>query len=69
MLTGLLPAPYAYKFARIEPYGFFILVGLLMSGVLGAVLWPVASQVLSMLASVAGMKAGHFQTVLTALMN
>ena len=69
VLTGLLPAPYAYKFARIEPYGFFILVGLLMSGVLGTVLWPVASQVLSMLASVAGMKAGYFQTVLTALMN
>ena len=69
VLTGLLPAPYAYKFARIEPYGFFILIGLLMTGVLGVVLWPVASLVLNMLASVAGMKAGYFQTVLTALMN
>jgi hypothetical protein len=25
VMTGLLPGPLAYKFSRIEPYGFFIL--------------------------------------------
>ena len=29
VLTGLLPMPYAYHFARIERYGMMILVGLL----------------------------------------
>lgn len=29
VLTGLLPHKYAYKFAQIEPYGFFILLALL----------------------------------------
>ncbi|MES2151754.1 MAG: site-2 protease family protein [Pseudomonadota bacterium] len=29
ILTGLLPRPYAIKFARIEPYGLFIVLGLL----------------------------------------
>jgi Zn-dependent protease len=29
VLTGLLPGPYAWRFARIERYGLFILIGLL----------------------------------------
>jgi Zn-dependent protease len=32
ILTGLLPDKYSDSFARIEPYGFFILVLLIMSG-------------------------------------
>jgi Zn-dependent protease len=68
VLTGMLPARYAYQFARIEPYGFFILVALLMTGVLGVVLWPFVTLFLELLASVAGMKPGYFQTVLLALM-
>lgn len=29
VLTGLLPRPYAWRFAKIERYGLFILIGLL----------------------------------------
>lgn len=68
VLTGLLPAPYAYQFARIEPYGFFILVALLVTGVLGIVMWPVVKLFLQMMASVAGMKPGYLETILFALM-
>ncbi|MEA2080849.1 MAG: site-2 protease family protein [Pseudomonadota bacterium] len=68
VLTGLLPAPYAYKFARIEPYGFFILVALLVTGVLAIVLWPVVKLFLQFMASVAGMKPGYLETILFALM-
>jgi Zn-dependent protease len=39
--TGLLPGPLAYQLSRIEPYGFFILVGLLMLGVFQTVLGPI----------------------------
>ncbi|MCF7822265.1 MAG: site-2 protease family protein [Mariprofundaceae bacterium] len=38
--VGLLPAPMAYQLARLEPYGFIIIVGLLLLGVLGAVVGP-----------------------------
>jgi len=38
--VSLLPNPYAYRFAQIEPYGMMILVILLITGILGAVLWP-----------------------------
>ena len=69
VLTGVLPGPYAYQFARIEPYGFWILIILLMTGVLGFVLWPFVSAFLHMMAAVAGMKPGYLETVLFALMN
>lgn len=68
VLTGLLPGRYAYHFARIEPYGFFILVLLLVSGVLSVVMWPVVKLFLQLMASVAGMKAGYLETILFALM-
>jgi Zn-dependent protease len=46
IVTGLLPGPLAYKFSRIEPYGLFILVALLVTGVMGQLMWPLV--VLSM---------------------
>lgn len=38
--VSLLPQPLAWKFARLEPYGFPILLVLLFTGILGAVLGP-----------------------------
>jgi len=38
--VGLLPGPAAYQLARIEPYGFIIIVGLLLLGVLQQVIGP-----------------------------
>jgi Zn-dependent protease len=68
VMTGLLPGPWAYKFSRIEPYGFFILIGLLVTGVLGLVLWPVISVGMSMMVPVSGLSAQKFQLLLLALM-
>jgi Zn-dependent protease len=68
VVTGLLPSPYAYQFARIEPFGFVILLALLMTGVLGIVMWPFVNSFLTMFASVADMQAGPFQSVLYSLM-
>jgi Zn-dependent protease len=34
VLAGLLPPGAAYQYSRIEPYGFFILIGLLVTHVL-----------------------------------
>ena len=68
VMTGLLPGPWAYQFSRIEPYGFFILIGLLVTGILGLVLWPVISAVMSMVVPVSGLSAQKFQILLMALM-
>ena len=40
IMTSMLPPRYAFKFARIEPYGFFILIGLMLLGVLSYLILP-----------------------------
>lgn len=41
MMVSLLPNRIAYPFARIEPYGFMILLVLLFSGILSIIIGPV----------------------------
>lgn len=40
VMAGLLPDRLAHAYNRIEPFGFFILLGLLISGVLGYIMTP-----------------------------
>jgi Zn-dependent protease len=68
VLTGLLPGPWAYRLSRIEPYGFFILIALLVTGLLGLILWPLISIVMTLLVPVSGLPAQQFQLLLLALM-
>ncbi|MDD0812195.1 site-2 protease family protein [Curvibacter sp. RS43] len=37
ILVGLLPRPLAYQVSRLEPWGFFIVMGLVIAGVVGSV--------------------------------
>lgn len=41
ILTSILPHRYAYKFAQLEPYGFFIVLALMFMHVLGYWMTPV----------------------------
>lgn len=38
--VGLLPGPLSWQLSRVEPYGFFILLGLLATGLLGYLIGP-----------------------------
>ena len=38
--VSILPHRYAYMLARIEPYGLFILLGLVATGLLGVIIGP-----------------------------
>jgi Zn-dependent protease len=38
--VSLLPNHLAAKYARVEPYGFFILLALLITGILGVIMGP-----------------------------
>ncbi len=40
MAVGLLPGPLAWKLSRVEPYGFFIIIGLLVTGILPKIIGP-----------------------------
>lgn len=41
IMTSILPNRYAFRFARIEPYGFFIVLGLMMLNLLSYWMKPV----------------------------
>jgi Zn-dependent protease len=53
--VGLLPGPLAWRLSRVEPYGFFILIGLMITGVLGYLILPVAELVVRLLVAVVGL--------------
>ncbi len=55
VVSGLLPDRAAYSFNRIEPYGFFILIGLLATGVLGSIMLPVVNMVQAALFFIMGL--------------
>jgi len=40
-MTSLLPPRLAYQFSMIEPYGFFILLALLVTGMLSSIMSPI----------------------------
>ncbi|WP_298620873.1 site-2 protease family protein [uncultured Zoogloea sp.] len=53
--VSLLPPGPAYKFAQIEPYGFPILLFLLLTGILGDILGPLVALFRFALATVIGL--------------
>ncbi|MCK0512826.1 site-2 protease family protein [Aromatoleum buckelii] len=52
--VSLLPHRLAWKYSRIEPYGFPILLVLLFTGVLGQLLWPMMAAFRVLLATLFG---------------
>jgi Zn-dependent protease len=59
MLVSVLPHRLAHAVSRIEPYGFVILIVLLVSGVLSFVLWPLIGVVMSLVAGAFGVPVGE----------
>ncbi len=49
VLTGVLNDELAIKFSKIEPYGFIIIVVLLMSGVIGKAVFPIIMTITKLL--------------------
>ena len=52
--VGLLPAKPAHFISKIEPYGIIIFVVLIMTGILGKVIWPVITSISGLLNKIAG---------------
>ncbi|MDA8383085.1 MAG: site-2 protease family protein [Betaproteobacteria bacterium] len=53
--VSLLPGPLAYRFSRIEPYGFIILIVLMLTHILGLILQPVVQLVWGLVAALFGL--------------
>lgn len=54
VVSSLLPGRLSYKFDRIEPYGFFILVGLMLTGILWSIMLPPIQLLTSIIISLFG---------------
>jgi Zn-dependent protease len=52
VVSSLLPPRQAISYAKIEPYGFFILVLLMFTGALGMVLTPLINLGLTTLSAI-----------------
>jgi Zn-dependent protease len=67
--VSLLPVKQAMQFARLEPYGLFILLGLMFTGILGIILWPLISLFIGLTGFVTGIEPaqliGLIQVVLS----
>jgi len=67
--VSLLPVRQAIQFSKLEPYGLFVLIALLFTGVLGIILWPLISLFIGFVALVTGLDSaqliGLIQVVLS----
>ena len=59
ILVSLLPNSWAYQVARIEPYGFMILLFLLASQMLGKILLPFILLALNLVAPITGLSSSE----------
>lgn len=56
VVAALLPPPLAARYARMEPWGLIIVIGLLVSGLLGTLIQPGIDQVQWFATSLAGLR-------------
>jgi len=54
VVSSFLPPKTEYYYNRLEPYGFFILIALLFTGILGRVMWPFVQMLLKFIVTIFG---------------
>ena len=67
IMAGLLPPRASLQYSKIEPYGLFIIIGLMLSGLLSYIIFPVISLVLITLSAVSGLDIEVFYRLLNAI--
>jgi len=55
VLASLLPPRLARSYSLTEPYGLFIVLGLLVTGLLGKLLWPAVNAVQDLAGGLVGL--------------
>ena len=67
MAVSLLPDRLAWKFSKIERFGFMILIVLLFTGLLGLILWPMIDLSISGIGAVLGIAPVDLYRLIKAL--
>lgn len=67
--VSLLPPRLAYTLSRVEPYGIFILLGLMFMGLLGLFMWPLIQSLIQLAALVFGIKPVELLALIQIVLN
>jgi Zn-dependent protease len=67
IMVSLLPHRQAYQFARIEPYGFIIILALMFTHVLDVVMWPLVTITVQSIAALLDISAMDLYKLLKLL--
>lgn len=67
--VSLLPPGPAGMLARVEPFGFFILIALIFTGVLGFVVWPLISLIAGFATLLTGVPDKLLLSLMSVLLN
>lgn len=65
--VALLPGPLGWRLSRVEPFGFLILIALLMTGLLGEILWPAVRFLLNLYGGLTGLSPEFYWGMLGLL--
>jgi Zn-dependent protease len=67
IMAGLLSDKASRQYSKIEPYGFFIIIGLMLTGLLSHIIFPVISVFLIVLSAISGLDTGVFYRLLNGI--
>ena len=67
IMSGLLSPRASLQYSKIEPYGFFIIIALMLSGLLSYIIFPVIGLILILLSAVSGLDVEVFYRLLNAI--
>lgn len=67
IMSGLLSPRASMQYSKIEPYGFFIIIALMLTGLLSHIIFPVINLVLLVLSTISGLEMEVFYRLLNAI--
>lgn len=67
IMAGILPPAASMQYSKIEPYGFFIIIALMLSGMLSSIIFPVVNLFLIVLSAISGLDIEVFYRLLNAI--
>jgi Zn-dependent protease len=67
--VSVLPSRMAYMLSRVEPYGIFILLGLMFMGLLGVFMWPLIQALIQLAAFVFDIQQTELLALIQIVLN
>jgi len=67
IMAGMLSPRASLQYSKIEPYGFFIIIAMMLTGLLSYIIFPVIAVFLMILSAISGLDIEVFYRLLSAI--